>query len=205
MFKYRGELITVKTTNTPVETNKGVPLVMHTVSSIAPDKTPDFRIESYLRDKYSSFDPNFATEEHIGSLTGSVYKKRYEFDDLKPKKVEDFIDDLRGKDPEYFITLIKVDKEMKGKGVGTVMLEFSEYLFAKYLHSAKKKEGLVRGQLVPFDMSKYQETKRFYTKNGYSIYPYVALNGQLDEILYKKLNAEEVLDRDSRKVFERSL
>lgn len=203
MFKFKGDLIDVRTTYTLVETNKGVDLVMHTVSSFAPDTTPDFRIESYLIEKYREKSGKMSFDDGVGSLTGSVYKKRYEFDDLKPRKVEEFIEHLREKNPEYFITLIKVDENMKGKGVGTVMLEFSEYLFAKYLKSAKKKEGLIRGMLVPFDMRKYQETKNFYVKNGYSIHPYIALNGQFDEMLYKKLSVEEVMDRDNRETFER--
>jgi len=205
MFGRRKAQMEVLTSDIPLTTAKGMDIVTHSIISISPDKSQDFRLEAYLREKYNR-EQKPKEADAIASLSGGIFKKYYDIcDDAKPRIIEEFITNLRENNPEYYLTLIRVEEKYKGCGVGSLMLEFSEHIFAKYLISQKKEKGIIRGMLVPFDRTKKEETRNFYIKHGFGTYKYKGLDGNPAELIYKSLVAEEVMDRPSREFFERTI
>ena len=87
-----------------------------------------------------------------------------------------------------------VSKDIRGEGVGTKMMQLSEYLYAKYMMKVGEKSGFITGTFCPIRESE-DKVKSFYEKNGFII-------TETDE-LYKNVLVEEVMDRDNRKEFEK--
>lgn len=206
MFGKRKIPMNVKSYSVPFETTKGKDILMHFIGSYASDKALDFRIESYLREKYQTRKPKLVFEDRIGSVSANVYKKHGVLND-NPNAIEivKYLLELKGENPEAYINLINVEEEYKGLGIGTAMMDFAEYQIARNLFQLKQPKILLYGAFVPFDISKIPETRRFYTDRGFATEKYKDVCGRSLEMIYKMLDREEVMDRPNRKDFERIL
>ena len=124
----------------------------------------------------------------------SPNSKVLEFLKAKPGSVQEYVDELKANRSQYYLHQIMVSKDLRGEGVGTKMMELSEYLFAKYMMKVGEKSGFITGTFCPIGEEE-EKVRGFYDKNGFII-------TETDE-LFKDILVEEVMDRDNRLEFEK--
>lgn len=112
----------------------------------------------------------------------------------KPGSVQEYLAELKNGRPQLYLHEIMVKEDLRGSGIGTVMMQLNEYLFAKYLKDVGKDSGFVTGDFFPIGQDE-KITRSYYEKNGFLITDY-------DE-LYKDISVEEVMDRSNRKDLEK--
>lgn len=133
-------------------------------------------------------------EPIVGRTLGIIYKKpNYSLRMPHSKEDDEKLEELKKDYPEFFLSLIRVKEYYRDYGVGSAMLKFAEYKFAKELYGEHKKRGFIEGHFFPLDETKMIETEKFYRKNGFEFY---------DREIFKPIITEKVLDETAH-IFER--
>ena len=130
----------------------------------------------------------------IGRTLGFIYEKPNLTRAFShSKEIEEMLKSFKKDSPEYYLSLIRIKEQYRDLGIGSAVLKYSEYKFAKELYRINKKVGFIDGSFSPFDETKTLETEEFYRKNGFEIY---------DKELFKPIITEQVLDETAH-IFER--